>query len=104
LPRDNQDENACGYASRDNLMQAKAIGVSDVAFHKKCGLNVEDMVKSKRVYRKLRDFRAGIEAGISRLMRAYGLTRCTGAASITSSPMCGRPSLQTISQSTLASS
>jgi IS5 family transposase len=65
-----------GYASRDNLIQAKAIGVSDVAFHKKCGLTIEDMVKSKWVYRKLRNFRAGIEAGISCLKRAYGLTRC----------------------------
>ena len=66
-----------GYASRDNLIQAKALGVSDVAFHKKCGLKVEDMVKSHWVYRKLRNFRAGIEAGISCLKRAYGLTRCT---------------------------
>jgi IS5 family transposase len=66
-----------GYASRDNLNQAKAIGVSDVAFHKKCGLKVADMVKSPWVYRQLRNFRAGIEASISCLKRAYGLTRCT---------------------------
>jgi IS5 family transposase len=66
-----------GYASRDNLKQAKAMGISDVAFHKKCGLKIEDMTKSRWVYRKLRNFRAGIEAGISCLKRAYGLTRCT---------------------------
>ena len=66
-----------GYASVANLKEAKAIGVSDVAFHKKCGLKIEDMTKSKWVYRKLRNFRAGIEAGISCLKRAYGLTRCT---------------------------
>ena len=66
-----------GYASRENLKQAKAAGVSDVAFHKKCGLKIEDMTKSRRVYRKLRNFRAGIEAGISCLKRAYGLARCT---------------------------
>jgi IS5 family transposase len=66
-----------GYASRDNLKQAKALGVSDVAFHKKCGLKIEDMVKNKWTYRRLRNFRAGIEAGISCLKRAYGLTRCT---------------------------
>jgi len=66
-----------GYASRDNLNQAKAIGVSDVAFHKKCGLKTTEMTKSQWVYRKLRNFRAGIEAGISCLKRAYGLTRCT---------------------------
>jgi IS5 family transposase len=66
-----------GYASVANLKEAKAIGVSDVAFHKKCGLKIEDMTKSKWVYRKLRNLRAGIEAGISCLKRAYGLTRCT---------------------------
>jgi len=66
-----------GYASRENLAQAKARGVQDMAFHKKSGLKVEDMVKSNWVYRKLRNFRAGIEAGISCLKRAYGLARCT---------------------------
>jgi transposase, IS5 family len=39
------------YASRDNLSQAKAHGIRDMAFHKK--------------------------AGISCLKRAYGLARCT---------------------------
>jgi IS5 family transposase len=66
-----------GYASQDNLASAKERGVTDVAFHKKRGLAVEDMVKSRWVYRKLRNFRAGIEAGISCLKRAYGLARCT---------------------------
>ena len=66
-----------GYASRDNLDQAKARGVTDVAFHKKRGLAVADMTKSTWVYRKLRNFRAGIEAGISCLKRAYGGGRCT---------------------------
>jgi IS5 family transposase len=66
-----------GYASRDNLAKAKARGVRDMAFHKKAGLRIEDMVKSRWVYRQLRNFRAGIEAGISCLKRAYGLARCT---------------------------
>jgi len=66
-----------GYASRDNLKQAKARGVQDVAFHKKCGIAVADMVKSPWVYRRLRNFRAGIEAGISCFKRAYGAARCT---------------------------
>jgi IS5 family transposase len=66
-----------GYATRDNLEQAKARGVSDVAFHKKRGLAIEDMVKRRWMYRRLRNFRAGIEAGISCLKRAYGLTRST---------------------------
>lgn len=66
-----------GFASRDNLAKAKARGVEDMAFHKKAGLRIEDMVRSRWVYRKLRNFRAGIEAGISCLKRAYGLARCT---------------------------
>ena len=65
-----------GFASRHNLSEAKALGVSDLAFHKKAGLRIKDMVKSNWVYRKLRNFRAGIEADISCLKRAYGLARC----------------------------
>jgi len=66
-----------GFATHHNLATAKAWGVCDMAFHKKAGLRVEDMVKSNWVYRRLRNFRAGIEAGISCLKRAYGLARCT---------------------------
>lgn len=66
-----------GFATRANLATAKAWGVCDMAFHKKAGLRIEDMVRSKWVYRKLRNFRVGIEAGISCLKRAYGLARCT---------------------------
>jgi IS5 family transposase len=66
-----------GFASRKNLNRAKACGVRDMAFHKKSGLKIADMVRSRWVYRKLRNFRAGIEAGISCLKRAYGLARCT---------------------------
>src|SRR6201993_3723899 len=75
-----------GYASANNLAQAKAMGVEDMAFHKKCRLAGEDMVKSHWVYRKLRNFRAGIEANISCLKRAFGLARCTwrGLAHFTS--------------------
>ena len=65
------------YATRNNLDQAKVRGVVDVAFHKKRGLTIEEMVKSHWVYRRLRNFRAGIEAGISCLKRAYGLARST---------------------------
>ncbi len=66
-----------GYASTANLAYAKAKGVEDAAFHKKRGLKIEDMVKSRWIYRKLRNFRAGVEANISCLKRAYGLGRCT---------------------------
>jgi IS5 family transposase len=66
-----------GYASLDNLKRAKALGVQDVAFHKKRALTIDAMVKSRWVYRKLKNFRAGIEANISCLKRAFGLARCT---------------------------
>jgi len=66
-----------GYASLENLHEAKAHQVEDVVFHKKRGLNVQDMAKSPWIYRKLRSLRAGIEAGISCTKRAYGLARCT---------------------------
>lgn len=66
-----------GFASKENLRAAKELGVADVCFAKKRGLKVPDMVKSAWVYRKLRDFRAGIEGMISFLKRAFGLDRCT---------------------------
>jgi len=67
-----------GFASKENLRLAKEKpGVVDVAFAKKCGLTVEDMATSRRVYKKLRDFRAGIEGIISFLKRVFGLRRCT---------------------------
>lgn len=65
-----------GYASKENLQTAKQRNIKDVAFHKKRGLEVLDMAKSPWVYRKLRNFRAGIEAGISYLKRCFGLSRC----------------------------
>ncbi|MCL2649332.1 MAG: ISNCY family transposase [Phycisphaerales bacterium] len=65
-----------GYASARNLADAKELGVKDMAFHKKCHLSVEDMCESEAVYNTLRNFRAGIEANISCLKRAYGLSRC----------------------------
>lgn len=65
-----------GFASQDNLAYAKKSQVMDAVFAKKRGLSVLDMAKSTWVYKKLRNFRAGIEAGISTLKRAFGLDRC----------------------------
>jgi IS5 family transposase len=75
-----------GFASKDNLCDAKTLGVEDVAFSKKRGLEVSEMTKSSWVYRRLRNFRAGIEGLISFLKRAFGLDRCTwrGAESFAS--------------------
>ncbi len=66
-----------GFASRANLEAIKEHGVEEVAFAKGRGLEVSEMAKSSWVYRRLRNFRAGIEAGISFLKRAFGLGRCT---------------------------
>jgi len=66
-----------GFASKENLRLAKERRVKDVMFAKRRGLGVLEMVKSLWVYKKLRNFRAGIEANISRLKRAFGLDRCT---------------------------
>ena len=66
-----------GFASKDNLVAAKDMKVKDVVFAKKRGLSVIEMAKSAWVYGKLRNFRAGIEANISTLKRAFGLDRCT---------------------------
>ena len=66
-----------GFASKDNLADAKELKVKDVVFAKKRGLSVLDMAKSSWVYKKLRNFRAGIEANISTLKRTFGLDRCT---------------------------
>lgn len=66
-----------GFASRGNLAYAKEKQVKDAVFAKKRSLSVVDMAKSTWVYKKLRNFRAGIEAGISTLKRAFGLDRCT---------------------------
>jgi len=66
-----------GFASRTNLAFAKGHEVKDAVFAKKRGLTVMEMAKSAWVYKMLRNFRAGIEAGISVLKRAFGLDRCT---------------------------
>lgn len=66
-----------GFACQENLAYAKANGVKDAVFAKKRGLSVLDMAKSSWVYKKLRNFRAGIEACISAMKRAFGFDRCT---------------------------
>ena len=53
-----------GFASQENLREAKRRGVKDVAFANNKGLSVLDMVKSSWVYKQLKNFRAGIEANI----------------------------------------
>jgi IS5 family transposase len=66
-----------GFTSKKNLTDLKALGVEDVAFSKRAGLSITDMVKSTWVYRRLRNFRAGVEGVISFLKRGFGLGRCS---------------------------
>ena len=65
-----------GYASRENLAEAKKLGVEHVMFHKKRGMEQTEMTPSAWIYGELRRFRAGVEAGISYLKRCFGLDRC----------------------------
>lgn len=66
-----------GFASKANLKEAKSRNIKDACFAKKRGLQETDMCRSEHVYHRLRNFRAGIESGISWLKRCMGLTRCT---------------------------
>jgi IS5 family transposase len=70
-----------GFTSKANLDAIKARGVEDVAFSKARTLKITDMVRSSWVYKKLRNFRAGIEGMISFLKRVFGLDRCTWRSS-----------------------
>lgn len=64
------------FASKSNLEAIKKLGSQDVVFSKGRAFKVSDMAKSNYVYRKLRNFRAGIEGVISYLKRTFGLHRC----------------------------
>jgi len=66
-----------GFASQDNVKKAKKEGVKDVCFPKKCNMKVVEMVKSDWVYKKLLNWRAGIEAVISFLKRCFGLNKAS---------------------------
>ncbi len=66
-----------GFSSQENLKKAKEKeGVKDVCFSKGRGLKIKDMCRSNWMYKQLRNFRAGIESGISWLKRSLGLDRC----------------------------
>ena len=65
------------YASHENIDSAKELGVKKVAFHKKNGIPVSAMGIKEKTLKKLKDFRAGIEANISELKRAFGAGKVT---------------------------
>jgi IS5 family transposase len=64
-----------GFASKANLTQLKAMEVGAVVFSKRCGMSIHEMVPETWVYKRPRDFRAGIEGCISFLKRCFGLRR-----------------------------
>ena len=67
-----------GFTSQDNLTVLKEdLKVEEVTFSKGKGLAIDDMVKDSFVYKRLRNFRAGVEGIISYLKRGFGLRRCT---------------------------
>jgi len=66
-----------GFSSKPNGQKAKSMGVRDIAFSSLKGNKLTDLIRSERLYKKLRKWRAGIEGIISAAKRAYGLTRCT---------------------------
>jgi len=65
-----------GFASKRNLLLLKKMGIKDVAFAKKVGLEVSEMTRSEAIYKQLRRFRAGVEGVISFLKRSLGFGRC----------------------------
>jgi IS5 family transposase len=66
-----------GYASADNVRQARQRGIKRAVFNKPVGLSLHDMGVKKKTFAALRDFRAGIEGNISELKRAFGMNRAT---------------------------
>lgn len=64
------------FSSAENLAKIQELGSQDIVFSKS-SLKISAMAKSLYVYRKLRNFRAGIEGCISFLKRTFGLHRCT---------------------------
>ena len=65
-----------GFASTHNYLYAQSKGISRVLFTKKMPSRIVEYIKTSRAYKKLRNFRAGIEGSISAAKRAYGLDRC----------------------------
>lgn len=65
------------YASLDNVNKGRALGVRRVVFSKKRGIGYHDMGVKEKTFKRLRDFRAGIEGNISELKRVFGASKAT---------------------------
>ena len=64
-----------GYASKSNVEKGRAMGVKRVVFHKRVGISYTAMGVKIKTFKKLRDFRAGVEGNISELKRAFGVSK-----------------------------
>lgn len=65
------------YASLGNVHEGRALGINRVVFHKKRGISYRDMGVKQKTFKRLRDFRAGIEGNISELKRVFGASKAT---------------------------
>lgn len=64
------------FGSIENLADLKKREIPEVGFTKARWAKITDMVKDSWAYKKLRDFRAGVEGIISFLKRVFGVDRC----------------------------
>ena len=68
-----------GYASLENVREARARGVQRAVFNTPVGLGLHEMGVKRKTFEALRNFRAGIEGNISELKRAFGMGRVSWA-------------------------
>lgn len=61
-----------GYASQKNVFEGRAMGIKNVVFNKPVGISLKEMGVKKKTFKKLKNFRAGVEGNISELKRAFG--------------------------------
>jgi len=66
-----------GYASKNNVLKGRALGVKRVVFHKRVGISYHVMGVKRKTLERLRNFRAGVEGNISELKRAFGAGKAT---------------------------
>ncbi len=64
-----------GYASQENVIKGRALGVKRTVFNKPVGLSLHAMGVKSKTFTQLRNFRAGVEGNISELKRAFGATK-----------------------------
>ena len=66
-----------GFASAANARDARTQGVQDVVFTAPRKKDAPDTDRDSKTYKRLRQWRSGIEGIISATKRAFGLARCT---------------------------